>query len=43
MRTIKTNNNRKTQTKCGKNRSISCDKISSKVFDDKFFGNKNKR
>ena len=43
MRAIKTNNNRKTQTKCGKNRSISCEKISPKLFDDKFFGNMNLR
>ena len=32
-------NNKKTQTKHRKNRSISCEKISSKGFEDKFFKN----
>ena len=38
MRANRTNN-KKTQTKQGKNRSISCEKISSKGFEDKFFKN----
>lgn len=38
MRTNKTNN-KKTQTKHRKNRSISCEKISSKGFEDNFFKN----
>ena len=38
MRANRTNN-KKTQTKHGKNRSISCEKISSKGFEDKFFKN----
>jgi hypothetical protein len=42
MRAIR-NNNRKTQAKQSKNRSISCEKISSKVFKDKFFRNMNLR
>ena len=41
MRSNRTNNNKKTQTKHRKNRSISCEKISSKGFEDKFFKNIN--
>ena len=40
MRTSKTNN-KKSQAKHGKNRSISCEKISSKAFEDNFFKNIN--
>ena len=38
MRTSKTNN-KKSQAKHGKNRSISCEKISSKAFENNFFKN----